>query len=201
MMFSRRLILLILALALAGCGSPDAPTAYPAPTSDSYPGQQAQVGDPYPAPTVQPTLTPIPTAAMPTEPAADFGFIFAYGCINLDVVDTFKHTYTKNTLDKPFASTALTLSPDEMRTIYQGMVAINLFGYPAEYKTGVGSMPGESYRFTVRNNGQTTTIDWIDVNISTMEAQRLDDLAKMIIALVETHPEVKQLPERTALCY
>ena len=55
----RQVTLAMLAFMLGGCGSPDAPAAYPAPTADSYPVAQVRA-DAYPAPTVQPTLTPIP---------------------------------------------------------------------------------------------------------------------------------------------
>lgn len=218
------ILLLLVILAVAACGRSDAPLAdevpptadaavadsYPAPPTVNpiYPEPDASIPNAYPVPMVWSTSTPLPLVEMSPAPAADFAFIFEWSWCNPDIVDTFQHTYTQKNLTETWAITPLTLTDAEMTAIYQKMVEVNFFAYPEEYRPhyadGRGvSAPALLYKFTVRNDGKTHVVDWIDASPNppaNEEARRLKELGEFIIAITQTHPEVTQLPERQVAC-
>lgn len=118
-------------------------------------------------------------------------------------MDTFTHTYTRDTLDNaPVITTSLTLGPYEMTTIYHKMVAIDFFQYPSIFTIPVPSdgevgmvTPASTYHFVVQQNGETTMVDWLDaiVKPTTPEAERLRELATLMTQMIEAQPEVQKL--------
>jgi hypothetical protein len=58
------------------------------------------------------------------------------------------------------------------------------------------------YRFSVRNNAETKTVDWLDdiIQPTKPEADRLRELANLMIKVIEARPEIQALPAPNAGC-
>ena len=124
-------------------------------------------------------------------------------------MNTFTQRYTKDMLTAPAITLTVTLPPSDMERIYQKMLEIDFFNYPSTYKIPIG--PNEPmvittaamhYHFSVRNNGQTKTVDWLDeiIQPTKPEADGLRDLAKLMIKVIEAQPEIQALPAPNAGC-
>ena len=152
---------------------------------------------------------PPTTVRISTSPAPDFGFEFAYGACFTNRMNTFTQRYTKDMVTAPAITVTVTLPPSEMERIYQKMVEIDFFDYPSTYKIPIG--PNEPmvitsaamhYHFSVRNNAETKTVDWLDdiIQPTKPEADRLRELAKLMIKVIEARPEIQALPAPNAGC-
>lgn len=190
------LALLASMLLLTRC-RPSVPTStvYPAPTSIAYP--------------VLPLHPSAFAYPMPANPAPDFAFRFAYGACGQDVLDTFAGMYAKDMLVTTPITISLVLNPEQQTFIYTKMRDINLFAYPetyiipTEYAAQVTQVvPAMNYGFTVRNAAHTYRVQWRDniVEPTTPEAERLRELATLIINVIDQQQAVRQLPELQAGC-
>jgi hypothetical protein len=143
------------------------------------------------------------------EPAADFGFRFAYGACGTNILDTFAGTYIKDMLGAAPITITLTLSNEEQTRIYTKMRAINIFAYPTTYTIDIRNAaevgyvtPAMTYSFSLRNAGQTHNVTWLD-NITkptAPQAERLRELAQLIMNAIEQQQKVRQLPQPHAGC-
>jgi hypothetical protein len=190
-MRKRLLVTLSIVLALAGCRAPvlgDAPSA----TAVASPSATA-------------------TALPPTRPAAppaNFALRFVFGTCTMETLDTFEHTFTRQTARTEERTIPLTLTEAQMAAIYERMVAIDLWSYPEAYairsETGnyVVRDPSPTYRITVRAGGETKVVYWHDevVQPPTPEADRLRGLIRYMIDMVYDCPDVRALPTPTILC-
>lgn len=82
-----------------------------------------------------PDLQPAsPVITTPTEPASDFALIFEYGddC-GANRLDTFRGDFTQERITEPSITLPITITFSDKISIYQKMVAINFFSYPAFY--------------------------------------------------------------------
>ena len=143
------------------------------------------------------------------QPANDFALIFEYGACGTDRLDTFRGDFTQDRLVESPITTPITITLSDKISIYQKTLDINFFSYPAHYTippAADGSItqviPATHYLFIVRNQDQTKTVEWLDniVEPKTVEAERLRELAHLLIDLIKAKPEVKRLPELTAGC-
>jgi len=157
-------------------------------------------------PLVQPVS---PVNAMTAQPANDFALIFEYGACMTDRLDTFRGDFTQNMLGELDVMTPLTLTLSDKVSIYQKMVAIDFFSYPSHYEipmplSGTVSevVPANHYLFIVRNQGQTKAVEWLDniVEPKRAEADRLCELAKLLMEMIREKPEVKHLPPSKSVC-
>ena len=156
---------------------------------------------------IVPTVDLLPT---PLAPAADFAFRFTYGACNRDILDTFAGTYTKDMIVTSPITIPLTLTTDEQRRIYTKMHDIDIFGYPSTYHIDISQVkqvtqviPATSYKFTIQNAGKSHVVQWVDdiVKPTAPAADRLRELANLIINIIDQHPEVQQLPIPGAGCW
>lgn len=188
-------LLSVIGMSVIGCGA--------TPTTPTSPAS-VMVASPTPRATS--------TAASPVRPDAStpmqrFSFIFEYGnCLTNQIdnrLDTAQGTFT---LDGPLRSSAMTipliLTDNELNTIYQKMVDIGFFNYSAQFAipvgqgtTAAGIYPSATYHWIVNGGTQMKEVAWSDsiVAPTTVEAERLRELAKLIQQIIDAHPEIQQL--------
>jgi len=150
-----------------------------------------------------------PVNARPAVPASDFALIFEYGACGTDRLDTFRGDFTKDRLVESAVTIPITVTLSDKISIYQKIIAIDFFSYPSHYEIPValaGSVtaiePANHYLFIVRNEGQTKAVEWLDniVEPKTAEADRLRELASLLMEMIDAKPEVKRLPAPNGGC-
>ncbi|MHB8645410.1 MAG: hypothetical protein ACYDAR_06435 [Thermomicrobiales bacterium] len=96
----------------------------------------------------------------------------------------------------------LVLTDSERDTIHQKMVEINFFDYPTQFAipvgpgtTAAGTYPSATYHWIVDDGTQIKEVAWSDsiVTPTTVEAEHLRELAKLIQQIIDAHPEIQQL--------
>lgn len=131
-----------------------------------------------------------------------FNLIFKYGVGAKNELNTFAGTYTKDMIINPPITTNLSLSKEEMDTIYKKIFEINFFDYPERFITtippgeGVGMVtPNSSYYFKVEHGSRVKELEWED-NITNKDekADKMRELIKVIRDIVESKKEYKKLP-------
>ena len=153
-----------------------------------------------------------PPPALPTWPAQpepNFGFVFEFGICSTDRLDAFKGEFTQDRVVEPSVAIHLRLSDEQMMTVYQKMLKINLTQYPETFAvptpfSGEVAMitPAWHYTLSVENGESKKLIRWTDeiVQPTTTEAERLRELFQMIVNMVREHPDFKRLPELNFGC-
>jgi hypothetical protein len=139
----------------------------------------------------------------PTPTESGFNFIFKYGVTARNTLDTFHGTYTKDMVMDPAITINLTLSPQEMESIFQKMVEINFFSYPDNFSVSVPEgeiktqvAPYSTYFFWVDNGGKTKELLWHDKYTNSDAAgDKLKELINFIRNIIESREEYKNLPE------
>ena len=148
----------------------------------------------------------IPTvkgAADDTLQKSDFNFIFKYGVTGRNTLDTFQGTFTKDMVMDAPVTIELTLSGEEMDSIYQKMVEIDFFNYPDKFSVSVPAgelktevTPYSTYFFRVTYGSQTKELLWHDkITNPDEKAGKLRELINFIRNIIESREEYKQLPE------
>jgi hypothetical protein len=138
-----------------------------------------------------------------TPAKSDFNFIFKYGVGAKNILDTYAGTYTKDMVIDPAITIELTLSEEEMDSIYQKMAEIDFFNYPDEFKVTVppGELTGmvtpfSRYYFTVEKDSQIKDLSWADeITNPNVKADKLRELINLIKSIIESKEEYKKLPE------
>jgi hypothetical protein len=157
------------------------------------------------APAPSATAPPLPTRVYAPEPEANFALYFTYGACLGETLDTFQGTFSRSMCPPdPPVTISFALSAEEMRTIYLEMVKIDFFGYPDQFSVVVPEgatflqvTPSDSYHLKVRNGGVEKELYWTDdiVEPTTPEADQLRAFLKMVIDIIQGHPELKLVPE------
>lgn len=189
--FSLILILLgiILVLGLAG-------VAY-------YLGK-SQVSKPQPLNQIVVPQTPQPSPSSTPNKVVDFSFTFKYGVRNepggpRNILNTSEQTFTKDMVSGSDVTTKLSLTNDEQKQILQKILSINLFDLPNNFSDDQPSCktPYSSYDLTVVYGSTTKHLSWIDhtgCNNENPTIQKLNELNKLIISIIEQKQEFKNLP-------
>jgi hypothetical protein len=108
-----------------------------------------------------------------------------------------------------YVTISINLTDAQKETIFQKMAEIDFFSYPETFAIPVREgetykqiTPAPSYRLTVRNGERTKTVTWEDeiVEPTTPEADRLRELIRIILRIVQTHPDIEKLPESRLMC-
>ncbi|OPY57659.1 MAG: hypothetical protein A4E55_01505 [Pelotomaculum sp. PtaU1.Bin035] len=130
-----------------------------------------------------------------------FNLIFKYGFDAKNVLDTFEGTYTKDMIPDPPITVKLSLTKEELNTIYNKMVDINFFSYPVVFTVQeegehAGRVtPYESYYFKIQYGSNIKELSWEDsITNQNNEADRLRELIKCIREIAESKSEYKKLP-------
>jgi hypothetical protein len=144
------------------------------------------------------------TGCRPYQPVeSDFNFIFKYSVQAGNELNTFKGTYTRDMVRGFDVTTRLTLTKDELDQIHQKMIDIDLFNYPDTFKVGPTAdgmitmeTPYDSYYFKVQAGNETKELSWDAENINpNPQADKLRELIKLIIGIIQSKPAYKALPE------
>ena len=139
-------------------------------------------------------------------PKEGFNFIFKYGVTARNTLDTFEGTFTKDMVTDPAITIHLTLTAEEMDSIYQKMVEIDFFNYPDQFSVTVPEgetktqvLPYASYYFKVAYDGNIKELLWDDkYTNSDAQADKLKELIFLIRDIIELKPEYQVLPEPTS---
>jgi len=144
-------------------------------------------------------------ANKPEEPTTanelEFNLVFKYGIGARNVLNTYDGTYTKDMVAGPPVTTHLSLSRDELSTIYNKVVEIDFFNYPDKFAVYVPpwepvSMvtPYESYYFRVEHGSKIKELSWEDsITNPNNDADKLRELIQCIRDIVESKREYKKL--------
>jgi hypothetical protein len=188
----------MIAITLGACQTPalvDA-TKTPRATADVFPNP-ANIA------------TVFPVSGSAGQPADNFGFTFEYNMCYLEVFDTFANTFRRDVGTDPSVLIQAALSNEQMRMVYEKVVEIDFFTYPAQYKvplpenaTFVQVVPAYKYQLMVRNADREHSVAWEDniIDPNPLEASRLRELFHLIFGLVQTQPDVSKLPPSKVLC-
>ncbi|MFZ5632838.1 MAG: hypothetical protein ACOY40_08315 [Bacillota bacterium] len=138
----------------------------------------------------------------PAAGAGQIAFIFRYGVGAGNELNTFKGKYTKDMIVDPPVTVNLSLSGEELESIYKKMMEIDFFSYPDRFKAspppGEGLhlvTPHSSYYFLVSHNSRIKELWWDDQIVNANEkAGRLRELIEYIRGIVESKEEYKKLP-------
>jgi hypothetical protein len=146
--------------------------------------------------------------ALPAQPEPNFAFSFSYGDCG-GTLDTFEQTYSTLIKDGEPITIPVTLTDEQMMTIYQKMVAIDFFSYPETFRiaydvNGVVGIqtPAPDYRIKVRNGELTHSVFWRDeiFEPTNREADQLRELIQIIMQVIKTNPDIQNLPELNFGC-
>lgn len=144
------------------------------------------------------------SSTWPAQPEPNFGFVLEFGSCSIDKLDTFKEEFTQDRVVEPPITIPLELSNEQMAMIYGKMVEINLARYPEVFEVSkplIGEVVMLSspynYALTVENGESRTSIRWTDdmVQPTTPKADRLRELFRLIIQMIQEFPGYQGLPE------
>ena len=137
-----------------------------------------------------------------TRTSPDFNLIFKYSVGAKNELNTFKGTYTRDMILDPSITVKLSLSKEELDSIYQKMEAIEFFEYPDRFSVPIPPdgrvvmvTPYSSYYFKVIYDSKIKELWWEDeIKNDNIEADKLRELIKLIRDIIESKEEYKQLP-------
>jgi hypothetical protein len=139
----------------------------------------------------------------PAENTSDFNFVFNYGIMGKNIMDTARGKYTRDMVVDPNITIDLRLTQEEMDRILSKMQEINFFDYPDIFRIQVpqGSSwgivtPHQTYKFVVTYGAVNKELLWNDEIIYPDEkADKLRELITLIKTIIESKEEYKNLPE------
>ena len=142
----------------------------------------------------------------PASGESAFSLIFRYGVTARNELNTFEGTFTKDMVSDPSITVDLSLSEEEMDSIYQKMVEIDFFDYPDEFSVPTHPdglvhivTPYSSYYFKVKYGSKIKELWWEDeIKNENVEADRLRELIKLIRDIIESKEEYQKLPKPTS---
>lgn len=138
---------------------------------------------------------------------SDFDVVLKYGVGAKNELNTIKGTYTKDMVNKPSITTRLCLTREELDSIYLKAMEIDIYNFSARmYVPPEGGVigavtPYSTYYLEVWNGTENKVLRWTNQYTTTTEHERYNDimgLVRLIIEIVESHPEYQKLPEPTA---
>jgi hypothetical protein len=149
------------------------------------------------------------SSILPESRPADFNLVFKYGydTVNKNVLNTFNGTYTWDMVVDPPVTIDLSLSDEEMDSIYQKMLEINFFCYPDKFVIPVpygGSVhavtPYQGYYFRVECNNKVKVLRWEDYILNENDdAKNLRRVISLIRSIIRSKDEYWELPSPEGL--
>jgi len=138
-------------------------------------------------------------AQLPAVQPADFGFVAAYGVGARNQIDTFKGTFTKDIISQTKANPTieLSLTSDELASLYRDLRTMRILGYPSnlDTTTGMTASSPTSYLLRIRAGGIEKSISWGYGDFAgTPEAQALQDWFEKLREMIEAKPEYQRMP-------
>jgi hypothetical protein len=132
--------------------------------------------------------------------ANQYNLIFKYGVDSRNILNTFNCTFTKDMVMDPSLTINMTLTAQEMDTIYQKMNQIGFFSYPDTYVVEQTDIVGiistaSHYYFNYEDGVCVKELLWNDASISYDEdTTNLRELISLIINIIESKDAYKELP-------
>lgn len=133
----------------------------------------------------------------------DLNLIFKYGVGAKNELNTFKNTYTKDmVVDLPITIN-LTLSDQEIETIYTKMKAVNFFNFPQELPTPRDPnalitivTPCDDFYLKVISDSGNKEYFWDNCGEKLYQNfSELDELSNLIQDIIQSRTEFQELPE------
>lgn len=130
----------------------------------------------------------------------DFGFSLILkfeASLTYNEINTFENYVIKDLVLDGIAKTEMILTKEEMKSIYDQMMAVEILSYPRFFNPPIDSQytPSPTYIFVIVIDGKEKEIYWTDSGMSQDEkAIRLRELIKSILSLVREKDEYRQLP-------
>lgn len=146
-------------------------------------------------------------------PRADnFAFVFEdtpCGATPMNVLDSASKILIHTPIgDSTSITISFSLTNDELESIYQKAMSIGFFDYPSEFvipdEQVIGYYsPASTYKLSMTNGEMSNSVTWHDDTMtkpSYIEANQLRELMNLIEEIIQSHPEIKRLPEPKAGC-
>lgn len=124
----------------------------------------------------------------------DFNFKLNYGFQGLQEIDTFSDTVKKDLVLDGTIETSISLEQDEMETIYQHMMAMDIMEVELEVDGSCRSEPEPVSRWKIVMNGETKSFHYTTLCPSNQLEKKFLQLERTIQEIVEEKPEYKELP-------
>lgn len=134
---------------------------------------------------------------MPKEMPNDFSFSVRFGIGSKNLIDSSNGVVVKDLIAAGIAETKMTFTQDEMRSIYEQMVKINVLG-PKDLisETGCSLQPHGEDIWRIRIGSEEKTIQWSEEYCElTGDVKQLKDLRNFVLDIVKNKDEYKLLPE------
>lgn len=130
----------------------------------------------------------------PEGTSTSFDFVFSYGVMNKNVLDTVQGTYTKDLVTAGTASTKLNLTEVEKNQVYELMNEIGLWDYPSEIE-GMNIKPASGYHFQIFVDGKEQNIRWNGEFNGAQTHRDFKRLTSLIIGMIRDKEAYQALPE------
>ncbi|MEK3715908.1 hypothetical protein [Paenibacillus sp. FSL R7-0333] len=137
---------------------------------------------------------------MPEDMPEYFDFLvrYGYGEVSKNEINTYQDTLVKDLIVNGTATANITLTGEEMRSIYERMRGISIMSkmqlVPAKQSCSVVPYQEDSWRITV--NGFTRNWSWSGENCElTEDAEKLLELRNFIADIVAGKEAYQELPE------
>ena len=159
-----------------------------------------------------PPATSIIDSSMPIR-ESNFSLVFRYGAGwemtgskttsgKFNELNTLNNSFTKDMISAPSITVKLSLSEEDLDSIYQKMQEIDFNTYPAEFSVVIPPgtnttlvMPSEKYYFKVVNGSQVKELYWDDIiRNEDIQAIKLRGLIQLIKSIIVSKEAYKTLP-------
>lgn len=128
-----------------------------------------------------------PSAGAPNS----FNLIFKYGVGAKNELNTFNQTYTKDMVMAPSVTVKMSLSNNELNSIYQKINDLKLFNESIEPESNMMVTPCSSYYLKVQINSEQKELSWD--NCRGRIRDKLQQFSNYIIQIIESKEEYKKL--------
>lgn len=134
-----------------------------------------------------------PDTSLPKNPS-DFNFIFKYGVMAKNELNTFNQTFTKDMIVDAPITIELKLTDDEMESVYDKIRSSNLFSAAgAKINENIMVTPCDNYYLMIQTGDIQRELLWNDCHGEIKDQRKkFTDYIKQIIFSKE---EYKKLPE------
>jgi hypothetical protein len=149
----------------------------------------------------------------PVTPRADnFSFVYQFiacGSAPFYILDSTNGTLLHTPIgDTTSITIPFQLTDDELETIYQKAMSIGFFDYPSDFVIPDDQVigyqaPASRYKLGMTNGERANTVSWTDDTMakpSYTEADRLREIMDLIYEIIQSRPEIQQLPGPKAGC-
>lgn len=121
-----------------------------------------------------------------------FNLVFKYGVEAKNELNTFNQTYTKDMVINPSVTVKMSLSNDELNSIYQKINDLKLFNESTEPAGKMMVTPCSSYYLKVQINSEQKELSWD--NCRGRISDKFQQFSNYIIQIIESKEEYKKLP-------